>query len=373
MSYGLDMSQVRYEVDDSGKRTRAIIPLTMFSALTAFWIEARRAQTAQLEARARPGMYRGSLGSMPSEPQDAQEPAPSAGPATAPPSAHEGKHGRTWAKLIAQMPDTEPESANEANAEPEQAAPAADTPPTQAPAINDETRKRGTLTKQVFYAREFEETPPAEVMEQVRQGVYFLRAWREHRRLTREDVAELFGKTPDAINWHENGYSRPRAETLARFAEILDCPLAQLTAKAGSNTQPWLTVIEGNADASKDKAHTKAERRAPDDTDYPDAVLAHLIAGKTPLTAWRLHRHLSIAQLAEQYGCSAKNIRDLEESATLRPGTIAKLCPILHCKPDQLLRPESMEAPAAPLRVRHASADIQLERRKRATGEARTA
>src|SRR5580692_575426 len=178
MSYGLDMSEVRYETDDSGKRTRAIIPLTMFSALTAFWIEARRAQTAQLEARARPGMYRGSLGSVQGEPQAAQEPATSAGPATAPPPTHEGKHGRTWAKLIAQMPDAEPESANEANAEPEEVTPAADTPPTQAPAINDETRKRGTLTKQVFYAREFEETPPAEVMEQVRQGVYFLRAWR---------------------------------------------------------------------------------------------------------------------------------------------------------------------------------------------------
>lgn len=372
MSYGLDMSEVRYEVDESGKRMRAIIPLTMFSALTAFWVEARRAQTAQLEARARPGMYRGSLGSVPSEPQAAQEPTSNTEPATAPPPAAEGKYGRKWATLIAQMP-AEPEPANEANAGPAHAATAADTSPTQAPTINNEIRTRGTLTRQVFFAREFEEAPPADVMEQVRRGVYFLRAWRDYRRLTREDVAELFGKTPDAINWHENGYSRPREQTLARFAEILDCPVAQLTAKAGSNTRPWLTVIEGDGNASKDKARTNAARRAPDDTDYPDAVLAHMIAGKTPLTAWRLHRHLTIAALAEQYGCSAKNIRDLEESATLRPATIAKLCPILHCKPDQLLRPESMEAPAAPLRVRHASADIQMERRKRATGEARMA
>lgn len=282
---------------------------------------------------------------------------------TAQPPAHEGKYGRKWATLIAQMPA----------AEPAHAAPAAETPPTQAPTINDETRTRSNLTPQVFFAREFEQAPPAQVIEAVRRGVYFLHAWREHCALTMQDGAELFGKSRATINWHENGYSRPSAQTLKRFAEIFDCPIAQLTPKAGSNTQPWLTVIESDGNASEDKARTKAKRRAPDDTDYPDAVLAHMIAGKTPLTAWRLHRHLTIAALAEQYGCSAKNIRDLEESATLRPGTIAKLCPILHCKPDQLLRPESMEAPAAPLRVRHASADIQLERRRRATGEARMA
>jgi hypothetical protein len=33
----------------------------MFSALTEFWIAARRAQTATIEATTRPGMFRGSL------------------------------------------------------------------------------------------------------------------------------------------------------------------------------------------------------------------------------------------------------------------------------------------------------------------------
>ncbi|QQC64879.1 hypothetical protein [Paraburkholderia ginsengisoli] len=61
MSYGLDMEQVRYETDSNGNRLRAIVPLSMFSALTTFWIEVRRAETARIESRARPGMYRASL------------------------------------------------------------------------------------------------------------------------------------------------------------------------------------------------------------------------------------------------------------------------------------------------------------------------
>lgn len=368
MTYGLDMSEVRYEVDESGRRTRAIIPLTMFSALTSFWIEARKAQTAQIEARARPGMYRGSLGSVPSEPEAAQEPAqsPAAIPAMQP--LYEGKHGRKWAELIARMP-VEPEPGNEASNAPTIAATEVAIPAAEE-ATADEPTARGNRTPQVYFAREFEQSPPAAVIEAVRRGVYFLRAWRDHCGLTIHDVAELFGKTVGAINWHEHGYSRPNAHTLTRYAEIFDCPIAQLTPKAGSNTQPWLTVIEGGGESSKLE---KIEPRAPDDTDYPDVVLAHMIAGKSPLTAWRLHRRLTLAQLAELYGCSPRNIVQLEESATLRPKTIAKLCPILHCKPDQLLRPASLDVPAEPLRVREASTDVQIARRRRASGESRMA
>jgi transcriptional regulator with XRE-family HTH domain len=371
MSYGLDMSQVCYETDHEGNRTRVILPLPMFSALYGFWTEARRAQTAQIEANARPGMYRGSLaGVVRIEPRAAPEQAATGADAN---GTHEGKYGRKWADLIARMPAET--SGDDTCAGPRIPAP---TPADTARAANDATgasvaRRRGALTPQVFFAREFEEPPPAEVIGAISAGVYFLRAWREYRRLTREDAAELCGKSPDAINWHENGYSRPRRETLERFAEIYDCPLAQLTPKAGSNTQPWLTVIEGDGCASSDATQRRTEQRAPDDTDYPDAVLAHMIAGKTPLTAWRLFRRLTLSQLAEQYGCSSKSVLHLEESVALRPATIAKLCPILHCRPEQLLRPESMETPVAPLRVREANADTQLERRRRTDGEARQA
>jgi hypothetical protein len=68
------------------------------------------------------------------------------------------------------------------------------------------------------------------------------RSRRQARPHMGEADSELFGKTPAAINWHENGYSLPREQALARFAEILDCPVPQLTAKAGGNTQPWLTA-----------------------------------------------------------------------------------------------------------------------------------
>ena len=61
MSYGLDFEGVRYETDYAGNRLKATIPYTMFSALVEFWIAARRAQTASLEARSKPGQYKGSL------------------------------------------------------------------------------------------------------------------------------------------------------------------------------------------------------------------------------------------------------------------------------------------------------------------------
>lgn len=371
MSYGLDMSQVRYETDHEGNRTRAILPLSMFSALYGFWIEARRAQTARIEASARPGMYRGSLvGVVQTDPRTAQV---AAATSSNDPTAHEGRYGRKWADLIANLPESQ--CASEAHAQSAEVAtiPAEGLHATDDACVTDATRRRGTLTQQVFFAREFEEAPPAEVIEAIRRGVYFLRAWRDYRRLTREDAAELFGKSPDAINWHENGYSRPKRETLERFAEIYDCPVMQLTPKVGSNTQPWLTVIGGNSKASNLTTPQKVEPRAPDDTDYPDAVLAHMIAGKTPFTAWRLYRRLSIAELAEQYGSKPRNIKQLEELPFLKPAVIRQLCPILHCRPEQLLRPESMEAPAVPLRVREASADIQFQRRKRSNAEARTA
>src|SRR5579864_802861 len=65
MYYGLDFSEVRYETDHTGNKLKATIPYPMFSALIEFWREARRAQTASLETKSRPGQFKGSLPSLP--------------------------------------------------------------------------------------------------------------------------------------------------------------------------------------------------------------------------------------------------------------------------------------------------------------------
>jgi len=369
MTYGLDMSAVRYVTDDSGKRIDAVIPVTMFSALTTFWIEARRAETARIEARTPMRAYRGSLQDLPSlsnghapDTQDNRQITRNKEPAAG------GKFGRRWADLLSNLPAAL-DQGNDASGAPATLSAGDLSPATEsAPSVNELT-PRGQRTPQVFFARQFEQAPPVEIIEAVQRGVYFLRAWRDYRKLTRPDVAELFGKTPDTINWHENGYSRPKPETLVRFAEIFDCPLAQITPKAGSDTRPWLTVASGNGATAKAE---KPEPRAPDDTDYPDVVLAHIIAGKTPLTAWRLYRHCTIAQLAQQYGCTAKAMQQLEDLPTLGARAITKLCPVLHCTSAQLLRPAGLDIPSAPLRVREASTDATLKRiRKRSDSETR--
>jgi transcriptional regulator with XRE-family HTH domain len=331
----------------------------MFSALTEFWIAARRAQTATIEATTRPGMFRGSL-------QGAQAAAAEASNDNHGTLQEEratgrmapgDRHGRQWDRLLSLMP-------GEASASPGSRPPGDNPgvpviPQDDAARAADRTGESATRkaeragnhrrTTQVIFAREFVMAPPDEVMRQVREGVYFLRAWRDYRQFSQDDVADLFGKTRDAVNWHEHGYSRPSLQTLARFAEIFDCPVEQLTPRPGSNLQPWLTVI------CAPDVPGKLEPRSPDDTDYPDAVLGHMLSGKSPLTAWRLHRGLSIAQLADAYGTSPGNVKHLEQSIFLRRRTIERLCPILRCKAAQLLRPASL--PGDPAGKRHAIPD----------------
>jgi transcriptional regulator with XRE-family HTH domain len=354
--YGLDLTEVRFETDHVGNKLKATIPYPMYSALIEFWKEARRAQTASIERTARPGQYKGSLTSVPSEP----DPQPQA-PAAPPPPLH--KHDRTWNDLISRLPTTAPPEPVEVSP-PESVAEVVATP------------EKPERIKQTFYPREFEASIPVEVSQQIMNGVYFLDAWRIYRELTHADVAELFGKTKDTIRWHAHGYNKPNVNTLSRYAEIFDCALDQLTAKKGSNTQPWLTMIV-EPDPSQDEAKPEVTApRAPDDTDYPDSVLAHLIGGKTPVTAWRLHRCLSIAQLADAYGCTPNNIKQLEEQTQLRAKTRERLAAVLHCKPVQLLKPESMPEPPVALKVspRRARADAVMARARRATEElARTA
>ncbi|KVH51149.1 hypothetical protein WJ39_08280 [Burkholderia diffusa] len=167
----------------------------------------------------------------------------------------------------------------------------------------------------------------------IRQGVYFLRAWRTYRQLTIADVAELMKVSPSNVGTHELGYSIPSKPTLARFADIYDCSLEQLTARADSDSEPSPTQSE-----SRDR-----QSYAPAETDYPDVVMGHLLDGKSPLTAWRLYKRMTIQQLAKAYGSGQDNIRQLEERTNMREGTRRKLAEVLHCKPVQLLLPAGFE------------------------------
>jgi transcriptional regulator with XRE-family HTH domain len=332
MSYGLDFSDVRYETDHAGNRLRVTVPYSMFSALTEFWIAARRAQTARLEASTRPGQFKGSL-------QAAQiATPPPAEPPPKPVSAHPSD--RKWNALIASLPEHEhhPDITVAPAASPESS-----TAPPAGPAVPRSAHPR------VFY-REFSEAPPPEVTGRIERGVYFIRAWREYRGLTLADAAELLGRDKTTIVWHESGKNPPSPATLARFAQIYDCPAAQLTLKPGSDTSPFDATRRTKPKAEQVNEAVNARRphrqmvepRSPADTDYPNAVLAHLMAGKSPMLAWRLYRGLSLKALAQTYGGREGNIKAMEANSWLRPATIDKLCPIFHCKPAQLLRPVGM-------------------------------
>jgi transcriptional regulator with XRE-family HTH domain len=335
MSYGLDFTEVRYETDHAGNRLKATIPFSMFSALTEFWVAARRAQTAKIEATTRPGQYKGSLraAQTPTPDEAAASPAPISRPAPTHPT------DRKWNALLASMPAEEPSAAEPTVISPPPTPTAAPVDPVSETAG---TPSRTQIRRSVFY-REFIESPPAEVMARIEGGTYFIRAWREHRGLTRADAADLFGRDKTTIMWHEYGRNAPTPATLEKFAQIYDCPLDQITPKPGSDDSPFERAAKPEAEAKAEpKARTISEPRSPADTDYPEAVLAHLLTGKSPMLAWRLYRGLTLKALADSYGGREGNIKQMEANAWLRRSSIDKLCPIFHCNPAQLLRPEGM-------------------------------
>lgn len=67
--------------------------------------------------------------------------------------------------------------------------------------------------------------------------------------------------------------------------------------------------------------------------------MGHVLEGKSPLTAWRLYKRMTIQQLARACGSGQDNIRQLEERTNMREGTRRKLADVLQCKPVQLLLP----------------------------------
>ncbi len=356
MSYGLDLTEVRYETDHAGNRLKATIPYTMFSALTEFWVAARRAQTAKVEADTRPGQYKGSL-------QAVQVPTPDEPAASRPPDILTANtpHDRHWQSLIARMPVEPPAEQAAADPPPPDDSPEATSPPAAKP-----------TTRRVFY-REFVDAPPAEIAERIAGGAYFTRAWREHRGLTLADAADLFGRDKTTIIFHESGKSTPSRITLEKLAQIYDCPLGQITPKPGSDDSPFygkpVQAAPVEVEAKPVQRRTVREPRSPADTDYPDAVLAHMMAGKSPMLAWRLYRNMTLKALAEAYGNTSSNVKTMEQHAWLRRPSIDRLCAVFHCKPDQLLRPAGMpgahgQEPAAPESDAPAPHVVKLEPRK---------
>lgn len=344
MSYGLDFTEVRYETDHQGNRLKATIPYVMFSALTEFWIAARRAQTAKLEAGTRPGQYKGSLHGAQSPPDD---PPAQVSPPVSQNATSAFPNDRHWQNLVSRMP-AEPPPAPPAEAQPESALPEAQSKP----AFSAETKPKAD---RVFY-REFMQHPPTGVASLVRKGTYFLRAWREHRGLTLKDAAELVGLNSTTILWHEAGRSVPTIRTLEKFAQAYDVPILQLTPKPGTDDSPFIPKQRAKAEpkavtarATKPKANgakraSPVEPLSPAGTAYPDGVLNSLLEGKSPTLAWRLYRGMTLAQLAEQYGGRAGNVKTMESQSSLRPATIDKLCKVFRCRPEQMLRPADLEA-----------------------------
>ncbi|WP_051390810.1 helix-turn-helix transcriptional regulator [Paraburkholderia mimosarum] len=371
MPYGLDYSEIRYETDHDGNRLKATIPYTMFSALIEFWIAARRAQTAKLEASARPGQYKGSLQSaqLPDENVADETPRANTKPATFSPFPND----KRWNSLVARMPE-EPLAV----AQPPEPAAAPIPEPRAAEAEPAQSVAEATKPKadRVFY-REFMAKPPAEVMALIAKGTYFVRAWREHRGLTLTDAAELLGLDKTTIIWHESGRSAPKIKTLEKFAQGYDVPILQITPKPGTddspfegrkqrvraNVSPAKAAVERTTrrvappvaseatEPSTKKRHAAPEPLSPAGTVYPEGVLSSLLAGKSPILAWRLYRGMSLKDLADQYGGRAGNVKAMEEQSFLRPPTIAKLCAVFHCKPEQLLRPADLEARRDPKRI----------------------
>ncbi|MPW11453.1 helix-turn-helix domain-containing protein [Paraburkholderia sp. CNPSo 3155] len=350
MPYGLDYTDVRYETDHDGNRLKATIPYTIFSALTEFWIAARRAQTAKIEAGARPGQYKGSLqaAQLPDE-----QPAETAETKSA--TSRHFPHDQHWQNLVARLPvDVEPAAPSTPEAVAAPIPEPADAPAPQQPVVGPSKKQK---VGRVFY-REFMAKPPAEVMALINKGTYFIRAWRIYRGLTLADAAELCGVDLTTIIWHENGRGAPKIRTLEKFAQAYDVPILQITPKPGTDDSPFEATQKRTAatpartraksdDPPADpapKKHAIAAPLAPADTTYPDGVLDSLLAGKSPLLAWRLYRRLSLNQLAEQYGGRPGNLKAMEEKSSLRSATIEKLCKVFHCKPEQLLLPVDLEA-----------------------------
>ncbi|WP_322046098.1 helix-turn-helix transcriptional regulator [Paraburkholderia sp. J67] len=371
MPYGLEFEEVRFETDHEGKRLKATIPYPMYSALVEFWIGVRRAHAAKLEKQVKPGQIKGSMQSAFIASDNSHSIGETPGKSFI--SSPHFPNDPQWQSLLAQMPVADAADTSELGDSHERNGPRAPSN-TQPGALDERPTNTASSAKGALFYREFMAKPPGDVAKMIKEGVYFLRAWREYRQLTLEDAAELFGRTAATIYTHESGRWPPSQATLEKFAHAYDVPILQLVPLPGSDTSPFAAKSNRAAEANskhevespslpapnatrKSTSETKCgtgttskfwkEPVSPADTAYPDAVLAHLKAGKSPVLAWRLYRGLSLSALAEQYGGQVSNLKAMEAAIYLRPPTIAKLCPIFHCKPAQLLRPVGLNDEAS--------------------------
>ncbi|OLL27483.1 hypothetical protein BTH42_32075 [Burkholderia sp. SRS-W-2-2016] len=328
MNYGFDLSGCRFTTDHEGNRESVELPIRVFNLLMEFRNAALRAQTAEVEKHTPRGTYRSSLASLASLPGPASigdEPSPIKPPAPQTKRERAERLFLTPEERIMQEALRAVEFPSSPGATP--------TGPSAPPQEPDSLKRPRRPKQQVFFPRVFSEPVPEEVARLIEQGTYMLRAWRLYRELSPGEAAELAGLSRDTILWHEHGYNVPNIDTLKRCADIYDCTVAQLTPKPGSETTPVQSIRTRKA---------RAMEYAPDDTRYPDAVMAYLIQGKSPVVAWRLYRHMTIDQCAKAFGCTPKAFKDMEALPVLRDRTRKSLAMVLSCNPMQLLCPKSL-------------------------------
>lgn len=54
-----------------------------------------------------------------------------------------------------------------------------------------------------------------------------IKKYRINKELSQKDLAELLGKTKNAVSNWENGVNKPSADTIERLCEILDIPISE--------------------------------------------------------------------------------------------------------------------------------------------------
>jgi transcriptional regulator with XRE-family HTH domain len=321
MAYGLDMSQVHYEIDEGGNRIRAIVPIKMFTTLTSFWHDTRRAQTAREERVTRPGLYRSSLGSAVESGHSPPDTSPSA---LALESGN--KFDCKWAALLERMPGADEECD----------AVLLSLPVVSTPALPVLTDSQPVTTN----------------------GSHFLRAWRDYRGWSLRELAELLCISASSLSRYERNCIRLPVQMLPRLAHMLDCSIEQLMTKPGS-VPPRVSVVEPQ--------DVLPVVQGANDTAFPAPVRQYLESGKSPVTAWRLYRQLSMTDLAEQYGCAKQGVETMERAEHLRAATLEKLAHVLHCEPQQLLRPAFISMSGAMPGVTPTHDGARVHHRKRMT------
>lgn len=102
----------------------------------------------------------------------------------------------------------------------------------------------------------------------------------------------------------------------AQIVEIAGQKIAMLPM---ADYQRLIDIAEDKADLA---AAEEAERRRQAGEEYvPAAVVDQMLAGKSPLAAWRKHRGLTLEILGERVGCTHSHLSNVERG--LKPASFA--------------------------------------------------